>query len=176
MKHIKSIELNDAWCPLIFFTGETGGDMSTRARAGEERGIRVEGASIRMAGVADAAGIADIYRPYVTDAVTSFEVEAPSPAEMASGGRLCRGRLEVRRLARRRLVAPSVARAPGHARAAAVSGRGPVPSRLDGGVRGAATQWRREVTGAEIFLVGRGSSTSRPWRGRRQHARVDRSM
>jgi phosphinothricin acetyltransferase len=38
---------------------------------------------IRMAAVDDAAEIAAIYRPYVTDAVTSFEVEAPSAAEMA---------------------------------------------------------------------------------------------
>jgi len=38
---------------------------------------------IRMATAADADDIAAIYRPYVTDAVTSFEVEAPTPAEMA---------------------------------------------------------------------------------------------
>jgi L-amino acid N-acyltransferase YncA len=38
---------------------------------------------IRMAGVDDAAAIAAIYRPYVTDAVTSFEMEPPSAAEMA---------------------------------------------------------------------------------------------
>lgn len=36
-----------------------------------------------MAGAGDAAAIADIYQPYVTDAVTSFEVGAPSAAEMA---------------------------------------------------------------------------------------------
>src|SRR5438876_395272 len=36
-----------------------------------------------MAGVGDAAAIADIYRPYVTDAVTSFEVTPPDAAEMA---------------------------------------------------------------------------------------------
>jgi L-amino acid N-acyltransferase YncA len=36
-----------------------------------------------MTGVGDAAGIADIYRPYVTDAVTSFEIPPPSAAEMA---------------------------------------------------------------------------------------------
>jgi L-amino acid N-acyltransferase YncA len=41
-------------------------------------------ASIRIATTADAAAIAAIYRPYVTDAVTSFEVEAPSAAEMAA--------------------------------------------------------------------------------------------
>ncbi len=39
--------------------------------------------NIRMAEVDDAGEIAAIYRPYVTDAVTSFEVEAPSAAEMA---------------------------------------------------------------------------------------------
>jgi L-amino acid N-acyltransferase YncA len=38
---------------------------------------------IRMAGAGDAAAIAAIYEPYVTEAVTSFEVEAPSAAEMA---------------------------------------------------------------------------------------------
>jgi L-amino acid N-acyltransferase YncA len=41
------------------------------------------GVAIRMAGVGDAAAIADIYRPYVTDAVTSFEVTPPSAAETA---------------------------------------------------------------------------------------------
>ena len=34
------------------------------------------GVGIRMAGVGDAAAIAAIYRPYVTDAVTSFEIDA----------------------------------------------------------------------------------------------------
>jgi phosphinothricin acetyltransferase len=38
---------------------------------------------IRMAGIGDAEAIAAIYRPYVTDAVTSFEVAPPSAAEMA---------------------------------------------------------------------------------------------
>jgi L-amino acid N-acyltransferase YncA len=38
---------------------------------------------IRMAGAGDAAAIAAVYRPYVTEAVTSFEVEARSAAEMA---------------------------------------------------------------------------------------------
>lgn len=42
------------------------------------------GPRIRLARVDDAAEIAAIYRPYVTDAVTSFEIEAPSAAEMAS--------------------------------------------------------------------------------------------
>jgi L-amino acid N-acyltransferase YncA len=40
--------------------------------------------SIRMATTGDAAAVAAIYRPYVTDAVTSFEVEAPAAAEMAA--------------------------------------------------------------------------------------------
>ena len=39
--------------------------------------------SIRMATPADAAAIAAIYRPYVTDAVTSFEVDPPGVPEMA---------------------------------------------------------------------------------------------
>ena len=41
------------------------------------------GVGIRMAGAGDAAAIADIYRPYVKDEVTSFEVTPPSAAEMA---------------------------------------------------------------------------------------------
>ena len=41
------------------------------------------GVAIRMAGVGDAAAIAGIYRPYVTGAVTSFEVTPPGAAEMA---------------------------------------------------------------------------------------------
>jgi len=41
------------------------------------------GVAIRMAGLGDAPAIAAIYRPYVTEAVTSFEVEAPGAAEMA---------------------------------------------------------------------------------------------
>jgi L-amino acid N-acyltransferase YncA len=41
------------------------------------------GVAIRMAGVGDAAAIAAIYRRYVTEAVTSFEVTPPSTAEMA---------------------------------------------------------------------------------------------
>ena len=36
-----------------------------------------------MAAVGDAAALADIYRPYVTGAVTSFEVTPPGAAEMA---------------------------------------------------------------------------------------------
>src|SRR4051794_18141555 len=47
------------------------------------RGEMAQGVAIRMAGVGDAAAIADIYRPYVTDAVTSFELEPPGAAEMA---------------------------------------------------------------------------------------------
>ena len=39
--------------------------------------------TIRMATAADAADVASIYRPYVTDAATSFEVEPPEAAEMA---------------------------------------------------------------------------------------------
>jgi phosphinothricin acetyltransferase len=38
---------------------------------------------IRLATPADAAPVAAIYRPYVTDSATSFELEPPSPAEMA---------------------------------------------------------------------------------------------
>ena len=37
-----------------------------------------------MANTRDAAAIAAIYRPHVTDAVTSFEVDPPGPAEMAA--------------------------------------------------------------------------------------------
>jgi len=40
--------------------------------------------SIRMATTNDARDIAAIYRPYVTDAVTSFEVEAPDAGEIAA--------------------------------------------------------------------------------------------
>ncbi|HEY7374709.1 MAG TPA: arsinothricin resistance N-acetyltransferase ArsN1 family B [Polyangia bacterium] len=39
--------------------------------------------SIRMARGADAGQVAAIYRPYVTDAATSFETEPPTEAEMA---------------------------------------------------------------------------------------------
>jgi len=38
---------------------------------------------IRVARTDDAHHVAAIYRPYVTDAVTSFEMEAPTPADMA---------------------------------------------------------------------------------------------
>src|SRR6516162_7812916 len=38
--------------------------------------------SVRMARAGDAAEVAAIYRPYVTDAATSFETEAPSQGEM----------------------------------------------------------------------------------------------
>src|SRR5262245_6666037 len=37
---------------------------------------------IRLAAAGDAAEVAAIYRPYVTDAVTSFELEPPDVAEM----------------------------------------------------------------------------------------------
>jgi len=40
--------------------------------------------NIRIANKGDAAAVAAIYRPYVTDAVTSFEVDAPSAADMAA--------------------------------------------------------------------------------------------
>jgi L-amino acid N-acyltransferase YncA len=40
-------------------------------------------ASIRPADVEDAAGIAAVYRPYVTDSVASFETVAPGAAEFA---------------------------------------------------------------------------------------------
>jgi L-amino acid N-acyltransferase YncA len=39
---------------------------------------------IRMADGRDAADIAAIYRPYVTDAVTSFEIEAPDATQIAA--------------------------------------------------------------------------------------------
>jgi L-amino acid N-acyltransferase YncA len=41
------------------------------------------GVAIRMARAGDAVAIADIYRPFVTEAVTSFEVTPPGAAEMA---------------------------------------------------------------------------------------------
>lgn len=41
-------------------------------------------ADIRLAGIDDAAAIADIYRPYVTGAATSFEIEPPDAREMAA--------------------------------------------------------------------------------------------
>jgi L-amino acid N-acyltransferase YncA len=40
-------------------------------------------AEIRPADVDDAAGIAAVYRPYVTDSVASFETVAPDAAELA---------------------------------------------------------------------------------------------
>ena len=40
-------------------------------------------AEVRPADVADAAGIADVYRPYVTDSVASFETVAPDADELA---------------------------------------------------------------------------------------------
>jgi len=40
--------------------------------------------TIRMADAGDAAAVAAIYRPYVTDAVTSFELDPPGTAEMAA--------------------------------------------------------------------------------------------
>jgi L-amino acid N-acyltransferase YncA len=39
-------------------------------------------AEIRPADVPDAAGIAEVYRPYVTDTVASFETVAPDAAEL----------------------------------------------------------------------------------------------
>jgi len=39
-------------------------------------------AGIRMAGPGDAAEVAAVYRPYVTDLVTSFELEPPDAVEM----------------------------------------------------------------------------------------------
>ena len=41
-------------------------------------------ATIRLATPDDAAAIAAVYRPYVTDAATSFEVDAPDAAAMAA--------------------------------------------------------------------------------------------
>ena len=40
-------------------------------------------AEVRPADVPDAAGIAEVYRPYVTDSVASFETVAPDAAELA---------------------------------------------------------------------------------------------
>ena len=40
-------------------------------------------AVVRAAGTADAAAIADVYRPYVTGSVASFETVPPDAAEMA---------------------------------------------------------------------------------------------
>ena len=56
------------------------------------RGVRPRGrpcnlpgmSHIRLARVGDASDIAAIYRPYVTDAVTSFEMEPPNAGEMAA--------------------------------------------------------------------------------------------
>ena len=45
-------------------------------------GVRTP-ATIRPADVPDAAGIAAVYRPWVTDSVASFEVSAPDAAEIA---------------------------------------------------------------------------------------------
>src|SRR4051812_28905883 len=39
---------------------------------------------IRLADARDASDVAAIYRPYVTDAVTSFEIDAPDAAEMGA--------------------------------------------------------------------------------------------
>jgi len=41
-------------------------------------------ADIRMANKGDAAAVAAIYSPYVTDAVTSFEIDPPGPGDMAA--------------------------------------------------------------------------------------------
>jgi L-amino acid N-acyltransferase YncA len=49
----------------------------------EEMTRPTSGWPIRMAAVDDAAEIAAIYRPYVTDAATSFELEAPGADEVA---------------------------------------------------------------------------------------------
>ena len=40
--------------------------------------------NIRMADTGDAAAVASIYRPYVTDAVTSFEIDPPGAVDMAA--------------------------------------------------------------------------------------------
>jgi phosphinothricin acetyltransferase len=39
---------------------------------------------IRMANKGDAPAVAAIYKPYVTDAVTSFEIDPPGPGDMAA--------------------------------------------------------------------------------------------
>jgi phosphinothricin acetyltransferase len=54
------------------------------AKSRDNAGSMAAGVGIRMAGVDDAAAIAAIYRPYVTDAVTSFEMTPPGATEMAS--------------------------------------------------------------------------------------------
>ena len=59
------------------------GFSRNRAIIGGQSGEMATGVEIRMAGVGDAAAIAAIYRPYVTDAVISFEVEPPGAPEMA---------------------------------------------------------------------------------------------
>ena len=41
-------------------------------------------ADIRMATKGDAAAVAAIYSPYVTDAVTSFEIDPPGPGDIAA--------------------------------------------------------------------------------------------
>jgi L-amino acid N-acyltransferase YncA len=43
----------------------------------------MSGVTIRPAGVADAAGCAAVYRPYVTDSCISFEYEPPSAEDFA---------------------------------------------------------------------------------------------
>jgi L-amino acid N-acyltransferase YncA len=40
--------------------------------------------ALRLAGAADAAAVASIYAPHVTDGLASFELVAPGPAEMAA--------------------------------------------------------------------------------------------
>ena len=47
---------------------------------------------IRLAAPTDAAAIAEIYRPAVTDRATSFEIEPPDAAEMATRIESCLAR------------------------------------------------------------------------------------
>jgi len=54
------------------------------AKSRDNAGSMAAGVGIRMAGVDDAEAIAAIYRPYVTDAVISFETTPPGATEMAS--------------------------------------------------------------------------------------------
>ena len=45
--------------------------------------------TIRLAGPEDAAAIAAIYAPYVTDSTVSFETEPPDAAEIGERIRAC---------------------------------------------------------------------------------------
>src|SRR5215212_1161491 len=85
------------------------------------------GLRFRLATPADGASIASIYRPYVTDAATSFEIEAPSPDEMA------------RRIAAGLLLAPWLVCVDGHDQVVGYAYAGRHRER-------AAYQWSCDVT------------------------------